>query len=358
MKIKASLTRARKEHSIIRHCEPTKPSSEVGVAIHSFVKSADKGYLKYFFGILHDLVDCHVASVAYSARAPRNDVLYRLLQLSLESFGGQVRRCAGTFLILACVFWATPAQALKIDRVILSTNNSHDYIQFWPLIAKVWKEKMGIQPTLALIGDDDVQVDTSLGDVVRFKPIPGVPTWFYAQIVRLLFPAYYPNDICMISDIDMLPLNRNYFEQSMEFITDPAALVIFRDKSAPDRYPMCYIVGRGATFQELFNLENLDQIPNRVAEWFKLGLDWYTDETVLYRAITNWSKYHTHVAKLGYGDEQETDRICRSKWQYDLDRLRSGGYVDAHLPRPYCKHVAEIEQLARDAGLLDGDVNL
>ena len=254
--------------------------------------------------------------------------------------------------------WVVPVQALKIDRVILSTNVSHDYIQFWPLIAKVWKEKMGIQPTLALIGDEDVQVDESLGDVVRFKPIEGVPTWFYAQIVRLLFPAYFPNDICMISDIDMLPLNRNYFEQSMEFITDPAALVIFRDKSASDRYPMCYIAGRGLTFQELFNLESLDQIPNRVTEWFKLGLDWYTDETVLYRAITNWSKYHTHVAKLGYGDEQEADRICRSKWQYDLDTLRSGGYVDAHLPRPYCKHVAEIEQLARDAGLLDGDVSL
>ena len=261
-------------------------------------------------------------------------------------------------LIISLILVTSSSYGLKLDRVILSTDTNKMYFDFWPIVAPVWQKLVQVKPTLALIAKADVQIDESLGDIIRFEPLPDVPDWFYAQVVRLLLPAYYANDVCLIADIDMLPLNRNYFEQSVFFITDPESLIIFRDKSAPDRYPMCYIAAQGRTFKELFNLESLDQIPNRVTEWFKLGLDWYTDETILYRAITNWSKYQTHVAKLGYGDEQETDRICRSKWQYDLDTLHSGGYVDAHLPRPYCKHIAEIEQLVRDAGLIDGEVKL
>jgi hypothetical protein len=50
-------------------------------------------------------------------------------------------------------------QCLKIDRVILSTDNNPDYIQFWPIVSRVWQEYIGIKPTLALIADKSVYID-------------------------------------------------------------------------------------------------------------------------------------------------------------------------------------------------------
>ncbi len=255
-------------------------------------------------------------------------------------------------ILLLCALWFVPVWALKIDRVILSTDNHPNYIQFWPLVARVWKEKMGIQPTLALIGDESVQVDTTLGDVIRFKPIPSVPTWFYAQTVRLLMPAYFPNDVCVISDIDMLPLNRDYFVNGVAGVTNPDAFVVFRDKAMPNRFPMCYLAARGTIFQELFELASVADIPATVKEWFSFGMGWETDELLLHRVVTRWDKYLTHVVKLGYG-AQVQDRICRTSWHYNAAELKKGSYVDAHLPRPYDKHKEKIDKLVKDLGLLN-----
>jgi hypothetical protein len=63
---------------------------------------------------------------------------------------------------------------LQLDRVILSTNENPNYIQFWPTAAKAWQEIVGVRPTLALIASEDVQVDRRYGDVIRFEPIKKV----------------------------------------------------------------------------------------------------------------------------------------------------------------------------------------
>jgi len=114
------------------------------------------------------------------------------------------------FTLIVC-----PLQAIKLDRVILATNDNPEYIEFWPLVAKAWKEIVGIQPTLALIGDESVQVDESLGDVIRFAPIEGVSTGNYARTIRLLLPILFEDEVCLISDIDMLPLSKEYYQGSI-----------------------------------------------------------------------------------------------------------------------------------------------
>ena len=81
-------------------------------------------------------------------------------------------------------------KAFKINRVILATDANPDYIQFWPIVAKSWKEIVEVKPTLALIANKETKIDESLGDVIRFEPIDGIPTSFQAQVIRLLLPAY------------------------------------------------------------------------------------------------------------------------------------------------------------------------
>ena len=42
---------------------------------------------------------------------------------------------------------------MKIDKVILSTNENPLYYPFWNVASKQWKQEIGIEPILFYIGD-------------------------------------------------------------------------------------------------------------------------------------------------------------------------------------------------------------
>ncbi len=65
-----------------------------------------------------------------------------------------------TLFLLLCAI-SLPINALRLSRVILATDANSDYIEFWPIVAKAWKEIVGVKPTLALIAHKDVYIDES-----------------------------------------------------------------------------------------------------------------------------------------------------------------------------------------------------
>jgi hypothetical protein len=276
--------------------------------------------------------------------------------------------------LIFLTFFFIPITALKLDRVILATDSNPMYLEFWPLTAKVWQQVTGLCPTLVLVADSGVTVDETLGDVIRFEPIPGIPTSLQAQLIRLLIPALFPNDGCILSDIDMIPLQKDYFINSVATVPNDC-FVVYRNLAngpADDHYPMCYNAAKGQVFADLFgvtgvtqakinssiqdiNLQNASNIISsniraKIVQWASLGHGWRTDEIVLTKAIKNWSKYHTNVIKLNH---DTGPRIDRSNWKYDLTRLNSNAhYIDAHMLRPYAQYKKELDGLVTQLNLL------
>lgn len=143
---------------------------------------------------------------------------------------------------------------MTIDRVILSVNDNPDYMEFWPIVAKAWS-KIGVKPTLALIGNENVTVDESLGDVVRFKPIPIIPTSFQARTIRILLPSLFENDVCITADIDDIPLSKSYYFDPIKELSNDK-FVSYNDKYH-EGHPeltgdMCFQAGKGSIFKEIF----------------------------------------------------------------------------------------------------------
>ena len=239
--------------------------------------------------------------------------------------------------------------ALTLDRVILSTDANPHYLEFWPIVARAWREVMGVKPTLALIASKDVTVDESLGDVIRFEPIPGIPTSLYAQVIRLLLPILFENEVCVISDIDSIPLSKEFFTETITLIPDDC-FVIYRDRALLQypEYAMCYNAAKGKVFQEIFGINSIEQIPQKVKEWHALGLGCTTDKKVLYRTVRAWTGYMDRCVKLGYGLGPHIDKL---NWAYDVKRLKQGYYIGAHMPRPYSKYRSLIDSLVRHAGI-------
>lgn len=248
-----------------------------------------------------------------------------------------------------CILFSFQLFAVKIDRVILGCDSNPMYLEFWPIVAKTWTEIVGVRPTLALIAHKDVCIDETLGDVIRFEPIPNISTAFQAQIMRLLLPAYFENDVCIISDMDMIPLQRDFFVNNVA--TVPAeSFTIFNDGgrylgNCPE-YLMCYIVAKGKTFKEIFKISDIMHIPEIIKAWYQLNLGWTSDQQILYAAVNQWEHYKTRVIKLGYAEPRRIDRM---HWSYDRELLKQGHYyVDSHMLRPYSRYKNEIDSLVKD----------
>ena len=178
---------------------------------------------------------------------------------------------------------------MKIDYVIHGVNENPLYADFWDMVSEIWTQKFRVTPVLFKISDKDTDFykDRHGGLVKEVKRMDGMDTGFQSQIVRLFGCAYFPEHTCLISDIDMLPISRNYFCGQAAPYPDDALIVYAADAYPHDRrYPMCYTLARGRTFKEILDLpQNFHDFANRLLEkkW-----EWYTDERYLFECVERW----------------------------------------------------------------------
>lgn len=235
--------------------------------------------------------------------------------------------------------------AFNLDRVILSSDINPTYIEFWPIVSHAWKQIVGIRPTLALIAPLDFPIDASCGDIIHIEPLPNIPTSFQAQVIRLLLPVYFPDEVCIISDIDLMPLNKYYFVHSVADCTDDV-FVVYRDGHFKNtditEYPMCYLAAKGSTFMHVLGINSPDDINRKIIEWYSLGLGWSTDQQIIYKSLQEWKDKDTRLKKLGH---TVTRRIDRADWQYNEQMLKNNFYIDVHMVRPYSKYQEQIDTI-------------
>lgn len=241
-------------------------------------------------------------------------------------------------------------QALKIDRAILSWDNNPEFNHFWTIASKAWKKFIGVKPTLVFIGNKNVKLDTRFGEVLYFEPIANIPTSFQAMAIRQLIPALYPNDYCILSDLDALPIDRKYFYDAIKDLPNNKFAVFYpnpsfyENKFFPPRYLMWYNVAKGSTFSDVFNVKNLADIRNLLTAWYNTYYKFYnytTDERMLFKYLNEWKEKNKRLVLL----DVPFKRLNREKWQYSLESITNKEFADAHLLRPYIKHKKEIDAL-------------
>ena len=236
---------------------------------------------------------------------------------------------------------------MKIDYVIVSSNNNPYYLDFWPVISKVWKEKFNITPVLGLISDEDSGFEESeYGLVKKFKSIDGIDTGLQSQIVRL-FMTKELNGYCLISDIDIIPLSVNYFENCASYLTETNIVVYSSDHSEclrNNEYPMCYVSAHSESFKNIFNLD-IDWV-SFVNLMKSRNQGWSTDQKYLFEKINDFKKNTNDVILLDRGwSGIDNKRVDRAYWSYDPIKVSEGYYIDSHSLRPYSEYSEEINKL-------------
>ena len=104
------------------------------------------------------------------------------------------------------------------DRVIVSCDDSH-FKEFWPIVSKAWNNYFPDKKvTLAFVTDredDDplVQKMKNYGDVYLFPLVDGIPTANLAKMSRHILACNFNDEVCMIEDIDTIPLQVDFINR-------------------------------------------------------------------------------------------------------------------------------------------------
>lgn len=245
---------------------------------------------------------------------------------------------------------------MKIDKVLVSSDDNPLYLDFWASCSRTWKDKMGIEPVLLYFGNQSPTEQH--GKVVRIEPSKKYPLYLQTLWVRYWYPRTEPDNCFCVSDIDMYPLNRDYFTK---MIKDWPQNFHGHLTSYSQPWPSCYHVGLGSTFQKLFSLPESfeDSLAELMAFSNKRALtphpefgfkDWGVDESYASHKLSENERNKTNV-HLPYVPVAKLDRhpsarrLDRSNWNFREEDIARGMYLDCHSIRPYTDHKESIERV-------------
>jgi hypothetical protein len=237
---------------------------------------------------------------------------------------------------------------MKIDYAIMGSNMNPMYLDFWPIISKTWKEVFNITPVLGLVCDEDSDfIEDEYGLVKKFKAIEGIDTGLQSQIIRLYLAKELSGNI-VISDIDMVPLSKQYFIDQVVGFDSLKIYVMSSDNAECNNnkeIPMCYNISDSQLFARMLELDNTwVEFANRLNS---MGFGWTTDQNYLWLKLQQFKEQNPDaVVLLSRGWPRGADRrIDRLWWSYDANLVNSGYYIDSHLLRPYQQYKSQVDTL-------------
>ena len=244
---------------------------------------------------------------------------------------------------------------MKIGKCLVSCDANPLYIDFFPLVFRAWRDILGIEVELALISDEiPSELIAFKEHITLFPPIRDVHTGFQAQCARLLLPQLCKveeDQAVIISDIDMVPMNRRYYIKLIAKISSDKFVVYRSNKLRENReIAICYNAATPKTWGDLFGkVENMVDAESKIKLWHGAvkyegihgGGGWSTDQELLFSKVEDFEKdriVRLRDRQLGFA------RLDRSKIKGKLSfrqkfLIMSRYYSDCHMKRPYSEFV-------------------
>lgn len=240
-----------------------------------------------------------------------------------------------------------------LDCVLTSVNENELYIGFVPIFIKSWNKLYpNVDVKIILIAKEIPENLLSYeSNIILFEPIENTLTSFTSQFIRLLYPCIldYKNGV-MITDIDMLPMNRTYYSENIKSYDDNK-FIYYRENICLNinQLAMCYNVAIPKTWKNIFEVNSLEDIKNIIKyvsdnNIIKDGhgnVGWSIDQRILFNKVMSWNQKTNNFIRL---KEKETKfkRLDRNSFNLSnvnvIQNITSGNYSDYHCYRPMSKY--------------------
>ncbi len=230
---------------------------------------------------------------------------------------------------------------MKIEKVIIASNENMKYLSFWPLVKKVWRN-MGFDPILIYTSKESVPICDD-HDVIFFNTME-MDTGFVSRNIRMLYPSLFPNEICLISDIDLVPLNQNYFKSTISNLNNNNFVIMRNNVNINDQIPICWNVAKGSIWGEVFKVKNEEQIRSLLIKWYQNTISdkttaWYNDQVMLKFHLDEFEKVNPERVYRLNDNLTKFRRLDRKSYTNTLLSIyRNDSFTDFHMPRPYNKN--------------------
>ena len=241
---------------------------------------------------------------------------------------------------------------MKLSCVLTACNNNKLYMNFIPLFIKSWKKLYpNIDVKIIFISDKIPEIFKVYSDnIILYKhPNSKISTAFISQYIRILYPAILDYDGgIVITDIDMIPMNRIYFIENIKNISDDN-FVVFRDNLLKKKQiSICYSIATSKVWSNIFNIQTIKDINNELIKHFiesKYGINhrkkwWPTDQKQLYLYVTKWNN---KTKKCIFLNDRSTNFLRLDRKRFNINdqeiqnNIKLGKYCDYHCFRPYEK---------------------
>jgi hypothetical protein len=235
---------------------------------------------------------------------------------------------------------------MKLGTIVTATDATPLYADFIPLFIRAWSHVVPEADIHILyIAETLPEALQPYAKHIRLiPPIPGLHTAFHAQCIRLLYPREITRDEgVLITDMDMLPLNRSYYVSSIASAPSDA-FVVYRDACLPAEIAMCYNAAHPSTWSAVFGAEPTESLLQTWADSVTYdgehgGSGWNTDQLKLVAAVQAWSGPTVMLTDA----QTKFARLDRSLplplWESHQKRIRElilqGYFADYHCLRPY-----------------------
>jgi hypothetical protein len=254
---------------------------------------------------------------------------------------------------------------MKVERVILVSNNNPLYYDFWNNLSKTYKEKFNINPTLIFFGTPEnlksANLSEEFGNIILEKEVSGILPWQYTWAL-FYFTKFYKDEICAIMGIDQIPLGTFFLKDSISNIDNNNYVMLIDnqytlEKKHPTKWdeggfsPSAYHIAKGQTFCDVFNFENSfeDEVlkVNSLNIKTMWGDKWGTDEAYSCLKLREFKKTG-RVYDLSLAQDFLNRRIdCHrnNEVNYDLNLINSNHFIECHACRPYSNHKDYLDTL-------------
>lgn len=237
---------------------------------------------------------------------------------------------------------------MKVGTILVATDTNPLYCDFIPNFVVAWTK---------LIPEADIcivmiatEIPARFQEYARYihllPPIPGIHTAFHAQCVRLLAPRHIArNEGVLITDMDMLPMNRSYYVDSIASAS-PDAFIVYRDVCLPKEISMCYNIAHPHTWRAMFGTESIE---STLRAWYAPakysgvhgGSGWETDQVILVAKFNAWSGekiiLNDTVTKFARLDRVADPRVFQNQGLLQ-EWIQRNAFADYHCLRPYSAH--------------------
>lgn len=197
---------------------------------------------------------------------------------------------------------------MKVDKILYSCDGS--YYPFWKYVSEITTKILKITPVLFFINNNEETdfYEDEFGVVKKIKTKDLNNTGFLGQICRLYGTKFFKNEVCLISDLDMILFNKNWLENILKDIDENEFVLLNSDayesnrmecKGMEVRYPICYYVGKGELFDKILNTDRTFEDFSEDIKNTKRG--WDNDEVFFTQKLLHTEhgvKYHP--IKRGY----------------------------------------------------------